>query len=173
MSTPPPPGPSQPTPSAVPPAASGARGGRSRGPLPWILGGVCALLMLLLAGAVALGALWFFVLRPSPQDAVEQYLEAWLSHDCASFQEVSTEEFRGEDFSCEAWEQNILEQSDYSFEHEIGETRIDGDTASVDVIETITLDGETDQVEFTIDLIRQDGRWLVDSGTVTEAPDDL
>ena len=45
---------------------------RSRRRTPWLLGGICALLALLLVVAMVIGAIWFFALRSSPQDAVEQ-----------------------------------------------------------------------------------------------------
>ena len=177
MSSPIPPGPSGPHDSSLPPSspqptgAPGAPPRRPRGKLPWILGGACALLVLLLAAVVALGALWFFVLRESPQDVTEKYLEAWTSQDCETFEEISTEDFRGEGYSCEAWQQNIREQTDFSFEHEIGETEVDGDRASVEVFETITVDGTTDEAVYTVDMVRQDGDWLLDGTTMIQEPD--
>ena len=182
MSSPPPPGPpvppdpSSPHDSAAPsgaPAAPGAPPRRPRGRLPWILGGVCALLVLLLAAVVAIGSVWFFVLRESPQDVAETYLEAWTEQDCEAFEEVSTERFQGDGYTCEVWQQSIDEQSDYSFEHEIGETEVDGDRASVEIIEQVTYDGTTDEAVYTLDMVRQDGDWLIDGTTMIEEPDAL
>ena len=152
-----PPAPSGPPNASVTPGAGGVPPRPSRRKLPWILGGLCALLVLLVAVAVAIGAVWFFVLRESPQDVAETYLEVWNGQDCETLEEITTERFRGESYTCEAWQQSIQEQSDYSFEHEIGETEVDGDRASVEVHETITYDGTTDEAVYTVDMVRQDG----------------
>ena len=168
-----PPAPSGPPNASVPPGAGGAPPRPSRRKLPWILGGLCALLAFLLAVAVAIGAVWFFVLRESPQDVAETYLEAWTEQDCEAFEEVSTERFQGDGYTCEVWQQSIDEQSDYSFEHEIGETEVDGDRASVEIIEQVTYDGTTDEAVYTLDMVRQDGDWLIDGTTFIEEPDAL
>ena len=166
-----PPAPSGPPNASVPPGAGGAPPRPSRRKLPWILGGLCALLVLLVAVAVAIGAVWFFVLRESPQDVAETYLEVWNGQDCETLEEITTERFRGEGYTCEAWQQSIQEQSDYSFEHEIGETEVDGDRASVEVYETITYEGTTDEAVYTVDLVREDGLWLLDGTTTIQEPD--
>lgn len=148
---------------------------RPRRRAPWIIGGICALLALLLVAAVVIGAIWFFALRSTPQDAVEQYLEAWDAQDCESLQEATTERFRGgAEFSCEAWEASLQEQEEFEFENEIGETEIDGDRASVEITELATEpDGDRYRSRYTFELVEQDGAWLVDGTTMLEEPEEI
>ena len=157
--------------SPVPP---GATPGPSRRRAPWIIGGICALLTLLLVAAVVIGAIWFFALRSTPQDAVEQYYEASNSQDCESLQEVTTERFRGgAEFSCEAWEA-ALSQESLEFEHEFGETTMDGDRASVESTELVTEpDGARYRIRYAYDLVEQDGAWRIDDTTMLEEPEEI
>ena len=142
---------------------------------PWLLGGICALLGLLLVAAVAIGAIWFFALRSSPQDAVEQFYEASESRDCESLREVTTERFRGgAEFSCEAWEAGPSEEEDYEFEYEIGATTMDGDRASVESTELVTeSDGDRYRVRYAYELVEQDGAWHIDDTTMLEEPEEI
>lgn len=147
---------------------------RPRRRTPWIIGGICALLALLLVAAGVIVAIRFFALRSTPQDAVEQYYEATYSQDCESLQEVTTERFRGgAEFSCDAWEAALSEES-LEFEHEFGETTMDGDRASVESTELVTEPGgDRYRIRYTFDLVEQDGTWLVDGTTMLEEPETI
>lgn len=178
-----PPYPGGPSGPAVPPGPTGPPSGgadvaspsRPRRRAAWIVGGICALLALLLAAAVAFGAIWFFALRSTPQDAVEQYYEATESQDCESLQEVTTERFRnGAEFSCEAWEAGLSEEEAFEFEYEIGATTTDGDRASVESTELVTEpDGDRYRIRYTYDLVEQDGAWRIDGTTMLEEPEEI
>lgn len=140
----------------------------------WVLGGVCALLALVVGAVAVLGALWFLVLRQTPEDAVERYHDAWDTQDCAALEEVTTENFRGGDeYTCEKWQESLREQSDVTFEDEIGETEVDGDHASVEVTEDSTVDGVTHRTVYTYELVKRDGSWLIDGTTTVEEPREL
>lgn len=148
---------------------------RPRRRTPWIIGGACALLALVLVTAMVIGAIWFFNSRSTPQDAVEQYYEATDSLDCESLQEVTTERFRGgAEFSCEAWEAGPSEEEDYEFEYEIGATTMDGDRASVESTELVTgPDGDRLRIRYAYDLVEQDGTWRIDGTTMLEEPEEI
>lgn len=147
---------------------------RSRSRLPWLIGGLCALLALIVGAVAVIGALWFLVLRPTPQDAVEQYLVAWDTQDCEAYEEVTTESFRGgPEYTCEQWQEILEEQSDFTFEQEIGEIEVDGDRASVEVIEDGTADGVTHRSVYACELVKQDGKWLLDGITTLQEPREI
>jgi hypothetical protein len=142
---------------------------------PWIIGGICALLALLLVVALVIGVILFLTLRSTPEDAVEQYLEAWNAQDCASYEEVTTERFRGgPEYTCESWQELLREQSEFEFEDEIGETTVDGDRASVEITETSTEpDGAQYRGVYTFELVKQDGRWLIDGTTTVQEMEEI
>lgn len=76
----------QPGPSPQP-----AGGGRRL--WPWVLGGA-AVLFALFCMTLAAVLVLFFVLRSTPEDAVQAYETAIRENDCTAFQEVTLEEFR-------------------------------------------------------------------------------
>lgn len=139
-----------------------------------MIGGICALLALLLVAAGVIGGIWFFAQRSTPQDTVEQYYEATDSQDCESLQEATTERFRGgAEFSCEAWEAALSEES-LEFEHEFGETTVDGDRASVESTELATEpDGDRYRIRYAYDLVEEDGAWRIDGTTTLEEPEEI
>src|SRR5699024_6281135 len=113
------------------PVQPGSSPSPARRAAPWIIGGLCGLLAVLLVIVLAIGAIWYFALRSTPQGTVEQYLEAWDAQDCETYEKVTTERFRGgEEYSCEEWTSTLQEEHGYEFEDEIGKTTIDGDRAS-------------------------------------------
>ncbi|MFC7376835.1 hypothetical protein ACFQS2_06855 [Brachybacterium sp. GCM10030267] len=141
----------------------------SRSKLPWIIGGCCALLALVTALVAVVGGVWFFALRETPEDVVQQYLDAWDARDCETFEAVSTEDFRGEDYTCSSWSERIQEE-DLTFETEIGETTIDGDRAEVRITEVMTDSTGSYEAVYDFLLIKDSGDWLLDgSETVRES----
>lgn len=148
---------------------------RPRNRVAWIIGGLCAVVALLVAVAVAVGAIWFFMLRQTPEDTVEKYLDAWNAEDCETYEEVTTPTFRGdEQYSCEAWqEKNIQEQEQYTFEDTIGETEIDGGRATVRITETMTHGDTTEQIVYDFVLIKQEGTWRIDDTRTIEEPREI
>lgn len=154
------------------PVQPGSSPSPARRAAPWIIGGLCGLLAVLLVIVLAIGAIWYFALRSTPQGTVEQYLEAWDAQDCETYEKVTTERFRGgEEYSCEEWTSTLQEEHGYEFEDEIGKTTIDGDRASVEIDEVMTEpDGDKYRLKYTFDLIKQDGRWVIDTTTTLQEP---
>ena len=158
-------------PSSSPSGRARTAGGGRRW---WIVGGACACaVILLLAAAAAGGGIWYFAVRETPEDVVAQYLEAWEAQDCETFEEVSTEHFRGEDYTCEAWSQNIAEQSDVSFDLEIGETTIHDGRAAVRVTELSTDDAGRYRAVYDFILIRDEGDWRIDTSEIVEEHEEV
>lgn len=124
--------------------------------------------------AAAGGAVWYFGMRQTPEDAVAAYLTAWDERDCEANEETTTESFRGEDYTCSSWRENIAswEADGYMFDSEIGEAAIDGDRARVRITETIGHeDGDQRQV-YDFLLVKERGTWLIDgSETIEDATD--
>lgn len=140
----------------------------------WLVGGACACAVLLLVTAGAAGgALWYFSLRQTPQDVVEQYLDAWNAQDCETFEEITTETFRGEDYSCSEWQQDIAGQEDLDFDQEIGGTEIEGGRADVRVTQVMTDDGTATRSVYDLVLIKQDGDWLLETSQIIEEPQEI
>lgn len=150
-------------------------GGRSRSPLPWILGGVCALIAIVVVLALVAGAVWYFALRQTPEDVIEEYLAAWNSADCETFEEVTTEKFKGEDYTCEVWSDDIEQQEEdgLEFEDEIVSSEVDGDRATVRVTETMTDGPDVSEGTFDCLLVRQDGSWLLDDIEIVQEMEEV
>jgi len=152
-----------------------ARPNRSRRLLPWILGGVCALIALVVVLVLVVGAVWYFALRQTPESAVEDYLTTWEEADCERYEDVSTENFRGEDYTCEDWKAGIAQQKEegYDYDDQVVSSEVEGDRATVRVEETATKGSESTDGVFDFQLIREDGSWRIDSTTVIQEPEAL
>ncbi|MGP9681799.1 MULTISPECIES: Rv0361 family membrane protein [unclassified Brachybacterium] len=149
---------------------------RSRRLLPWILGGVCALIAIVVVLVLVAGAVWYFALRQTPEDVIEEYLEAWSSADCETFEEITTEKFQGEDFTCEGWTSDIEQQQEedgLEFEDEIVSSEVDGDRATVRVTETMTDGPDVSEGTFDCLLVRQDGSWLLDDIEIVQEMEEV
>lgn len=156
-------------PPPQPPDTAHVSGGSRRG---WLIGGACAcVLALLLAAVVGGGGFWYVAMRETPEAVVEEYLAAWDAADCETHEELSTERFRGEGYTCEGWTEMLESQSQISFEGEIGETTIDGDRAAVRYTELATDDTGTYRSVYDFILVRQDGSWLLDSTEPVQEPE--
>ncbi|WP_157975648.1 hypothetical protein [Brachybacterium sp. YJGR34] len=142
-----------------------------RSKAPWIIGGACCtLLALALVVATVLGAVWFLALRETPMDVVTRYLTAWEAEDCETYEEVTTEPFRGEDYTCEQWQETVRywPENDYSFEHELAEGDLRGDRATVRVTETLIHPDVTERQVYDVVLTKQNGSWLIHTTRVVE-----
>lgn len=148
---------------------------RSRRLLPWILGGVCAFITIVVVLVLAAGAVWYFALRETPQSVVEDYFATWEAADCERYEEVSTEAYRGEEYTCEFWQENIAQQKEEGIEYhdEVVSSEVDGDRATVHVEETVTKGSESTEGIFDIHLVREDGSWRLDSTTIIQEPEAL
>ena len=148
---------------------------RPRSLLPWILGGVCALIALVVALVVVAGSIWYFALRETPESVVEDYLVAWDATDCERYEEITTEDVRGDGYTCELWRAEIDQQHEdgYAFEHVLAGTEIDGGRATVRVEETMTHDGESARHVFDIVLTKESGDWLIVDFVTVEAPEEI
>lgn len=150
-------------------------GGRSRSLLPWILGGVCALIAIVVVLVLVAGAVWYFALRQTPESAVEDLFAASEAADCERFEELSTENYRGDEYSCQKWQARVAQQHEegIEFDDTLTTTEADGDRATVRVEETITKGSESTDGIFDITLIREDGTWRLDDTVVVQAPEEL
>lgn len=139
-------------------------GSRPRRLLPRIIGGVCALIALIVAIALVLGAVWYFALRQTPESVMEEYFAVWEAADCERFEELTTDNFRGEDHTCEGWMQIIEREREegFEFEHEIEGVEVDGDRATVRVRETMTDGATVHEGVYNGKLLRENGTWLLD-----------
>lgn len=152
-------------PPAAPPGPAHDAGSSKRW---WILGGACgcAVLVLLLA-AVAAGSVWFFALRPTPEDTARTYLDSYVEQDCAAYEASTTKSFRDrrtEGYSCETWLAGLREHP-VTYEDEIGDIVVEGNEASVRVSERIHDGDTTYEGVYDLEMIKHDGQWLVDDLT--------
>lgn len=149
-------------------------GGSSRRRLPWILGGICALVAFVVVIAMVIGSIWYFALRETPRSTVEEFFAVWESGDCEHFTEISTPRFRGENFTCENWHELLAmqEQKDITFEDVIENVTIDGDRAIVRITQTKTTGSDTLVRVFDYELLRRDGDWLLDRTRLVDVLDE-
>lgn len=91
------------------------------------------------------------------RDVVEDYFQSWIDGDCAYLELQSEELSRDEPSKEECLEAEASSEGEY-LEYEVGEVRIDGDRAEVDV------DDQSDAPSgpFTAHLVVEDGEWKVD-----------
>ncbi|MGO1408291.1 MAG: Rv0361 family membrane protein [Brachybacterium sp.] len=157
------------------PSVPAQSGRRPRSLLPWILGGVCALIALIVGIVVIAGSIWYFALRETPQSVVEDYLVAWNETDCERYEEITTERVRGDGYTCELWRAEVDRQLEegYLFEHAVTGSEVDGERATVRVEETMTHDGESARHVFEIVLTKESGDWLITDFVTIEAPEEI
>ncbi|WP_193103326.1 nuclear transport factor 2 family protein [Brachybacterium sp. FME24] len=148
---------------------------RPRSKAPWIIGGVCALIAIVVVIVLVVGAVWYFALRQTPQSTVEDYFSAWQAADCERFEDLSTENFRGEDYTCEGWQAHISQQGEEGivYEDTVVSAEVDGDRATVRVEETATKGAEVTEGVFDFELVQEDGSWLIDDSVIIQEPEEL
>lgn len=148
--------------------------------LPWIIGGIVALL-------VAGGGITAAVLVAGgsgdsgdagdkqsevagPEDTVRTYFDALAVDDCEGMVEQVTERAAQEpSMDCATYDRDSMDGVDAS--NEIIETEEDGDEATVHSRETFEHPGGTLVGDCTYELVRQDDVWLIDDAdcdTTTE-----
>jgi hypothetical protein len=130
-------------------------------------------LLVLLIGVVILVVAVLLPLGAGPQSTIERYNKAWWTADCKTFVENTTQNYRdgfvtsdGEPFSCEVFVEQAKEfYSDAkNLDISITSADVEGDTATVEALETgAGEDGAEYSDQWTYTLVREDGRWLVDT----------
>src|SRR5699024_4350439 len=76
-------------------------------------------------------------------------------------------------FACEPGSQNTADQSDVSFELEIGETTIHDGRAAVRVTELSTDDAGRYRAVYDFILIRDEGDWRIDTSEIVEEHEEV
>jgi hypothetical protein len=113
--------------------------------------------------ALAGGAVWYFMLRSTPEKAVATMLQAQIDGDTEALKSVLTEDSQ-QWASMSGAAMGAANQD--APEYEIGEAEIDGDDATVPVSYAIPEDMQqfTNTTEFEIDYVcqREDGAWKID-----------
>lgn len=146
-----------------------------KSPLPWILAGVGALVVLIVGGviaAVVISSLGRATSAAAGPDVVStDYVKAWWAADCQGYMAATTADFRewtfepDGGFSCEVFES--LATDIYGDNTGLGivvrSTDIQGDHAEVFTTETATspIDGPR-TIEWRLELLRVNGTWLID-----------
>lgn len=131
------------------------------------------MLLLVVLLVVVIAVVWFFALRQTPTDAVESYLQAWDEQDCQLYEESTSATFRGHDYTCEAWQEQIQEQSEITFEDDIGEATIDAHRATIPVTERMTDDTGTYEAVYDYHVVKADGAWMVDATSTVQEPREI
>ncbi|MDN4477224.1 DUF2510 domain-containing protein [Demequina sp. SYSU T00039] len=99
-------------------------------------------------------------------DAYADYLDAWYANDCAAEAALTTAAYRGgsADEYCAEMGEPFTEADLPSWSMQITALEVDGGEARLTAVEEVTWsDGTSDTEEWTYDLVRVDGRWLVDA----------
>lgn len=170
----------QPVGYAPPPAGYAPRyapppAGPRRLPLwPFLLGGGALLLLIVIGIVVAffVGQLAAATQAESDRETVEAMVvafdEAYEDADCDDYEAVTSSAFRDsamqesdeQDFDCDVWEEgaeSLTVGGEYVYVVEVYEVAVDGDTATVQTIET--LDGEP--LDYLYGLERSGAGWVI------------
>lgn len=148
--------------------ASQPSGGRKAG------GGIRLTTWLLIFAIVAIAAFvaWYFFLRKpdtsTPHGTVEAYVSAVSNKDCEAAFDLSASTDMPRDQAIQACSQviNIINfsLSDYRLIDE----KITGDTATVTYEFKVTVGGQSVTTQSTADLVKQDGKWRLNSSQMLE-----
>jgi hypothetical protein len=111
-----------------------------------------------------------------PEDVVKAFIEAGQDKDCeemVSYMDLDIDEAMMEELGIESadFEDQIIEACEADADtggditdYEIGETTIDGDTATVEVSVTTEVDGETMTDDSPLELVKVDDEWMISLG---------
>ncbi len=102
-----------------------------------------------------------------PEDAVEDFYEAWEDLDCEKFFQVTTAKYqRGA--TCEEYKQQIKTYTpDVEFTYKVLHTEQDSDRATVKIHVLSTVKNVTQENYLTYKLVKEDGHWRIDEGFPT------
>ena len=99
----------------------------------------------------------------TPKQVVEKYMDASLDKDAQEVYSLLSEADK-DNISLEDLQAEMdIALEDYEFSYTIGEEKIDGDEASVEItliVEDIE-SGESEEVPQTINLVKEDGEWRI------------
>ncbi|MDZ5619786.1 DUF2510 domain-containing protein [Nocardioides bizhenqiangii] len=105
----------------------------------------------------------------TPEDVVEEYVQAVKDGDCeAALALLSEKLIAEEEANCED-EEDFM--TDEEFEYVVGEATIDEEAETATVPFEVTAEGFSE--EFPIGLVVEDEEWKIDSFEVAEAPSDV
>jgi len=100
-----------------------------------------------------------------PAATVQAFIDAALDGDCAAIEDLVTDDFLDESGDCSSadFDPSTLE----GVELEVGDTDVDGDTATVQLVSTY--EGQT--AEVGLELVYEDDTWLIDGTDLPDAPE--
>ena len=109
--------------------------------------------------AIAGGAAWYFLLRSTPQKAVQTMLQAQIDGDQEKLKSVLTSD-------SQQWASMnsaaMRAANENAPEYEVGNAEIDGEDAKVPVTYAMQQFTNTTEITMTYVLHREDGAWKVD-----------
>ncbi len=125
-----------------------------------------AVIVIVAVVAIAGAAVWYFMLRSTPEKTVAQMMEAQIRGDNETVKNCVTERSQHYLTMPGAMTRGITDGEDEDIEYTVGEAEIDGDRAkvpvTVPVAERVAQISGMKDMTFTYALRREDGRWKVD-----------
>jgi len=100
-----------------------------------------------------------------PAETVQAFIDAALDGDCAALEDLVTDDFLDESGDCSSADFDTSELE--GVELEVGDTEVDGDTATVQLVSTY--EGQT--AEIGLELVYEDGAWLIDGTDLPDTPE--
>ncbi|HEU5223667.1 MAG TPA: DUF2510 domain-containing protein [Candidatus Lumbricidophila sp.] len=138
---------------------------KKRGPLPWVLGGVGALIVVVLVvGAIAVGNLLGGVSNAGgPREAIEKFWNSWQTSNCEQMRAVTTEELRESTgwTTCDAYKSATQQLKVTNVRVNVQQSDVDGDRAVVVSDESWTGDMGHEEHRFTYTLEQSGGGWRI------------
>lgn len=145
-------------------AQAAAAAAKKRNPLPWILGGAGAFVLLLIVGALVVANLLGGATKAGePRDAILKFWDSWQSSDCEQMESVTTIGLRESTgwTTCAAFKSATAQLKVADVSVNVKQSKVNGTTATVASEERWTGDMGKETHHFRYSLEKSDGGWRI------------